>query len=244
MKRSPPGQQFIQHHAQAENIRTAIDSMPFATSLLWTHVGWSSDVAWPLADILFPQSQAKIGHERLAALVEEKVARLDVPMHQPLLVGMVQRLGHRRHQFDRFVQRETRLLEPCGEVGPVDVLRDDVAGAIFGTSDIMHWHDVRVIEVRNGAGFGQVGFGVFGPGDETAVRHLDSDTPLQLLVVRQVNDAETALSQDSLDAIATDVLWLLGGNFVHGCRPIWACAVGVVHGKSPPRLVFLLLGGL
>ena len=29
-------------------------------------------------------------------------------MHQPLLVGVVQRLGHRRHQFDGFVTVDSR----------------------------------------------------------------------------------------------------------------------------------------
>ena len=29
-------------------------------------------------------------------------------MNQPLLVGVVQRLGHRRHQFDGFAQRTSR----------------------------------------------------------------------------------------------------------------------------------------
>ena len=84
----------------------AIDPMPFATGLLGTHVGRRPGVAWPLAEVLLPQGQAEIGHERLAAGVEQDVARLDVPMDQPLLVGVVQRLGHRRHQFRRFARRK------------------------------------------------------------------------------------------------------------------------------------------
>jgi hypothetical protein len=60
------------------------------------------------------------------------------------------------------VQRKPGLLEPLGEVGAVDVLRDDIAGAVLGAAHVMHWHDVRVIEVGDGAGFGQVGFGSFG----------------------------------------------------------------------------------
>ena len=99
-------QQFVEDHAQAEDVAAAIDPMPFATSLFGTHVGRRPGVAWPLAHVLLPQGQPEIRHERLAALVEQDVARLDVPMHQPLLVGVVQRLGHRRHQFDGFVQRQ------------------------------------------------------------------------------------------------------------------------------------------
>ena len=188
-----PDQQLVEDHAQAEDVAAAIDPMPFATGLLGTHVGGRPGVAWPLADVLLPQGQPEIGHERLAAPVEQDVARLDVPMHQPLLVGVVQRLGHRRHQFDRFVDRKPGLLEPRGEVGAVDVLRDDEAGAVLGAADIVDGHDVRVVEVGDGAGFGQVGFGVFGPSHQLAVRHLDGDEPLQLVVVGQVDEAESRL---------------------------------------------------
>jgi hypothetical protein len=72
------------------------DSMPFATGLFRTHVGWRSCVSWPLVYVLLTQSQSEVGHERLAGLVQQDVAGLDVPMDQSLLVGVVQRLGHRR----------------------------------------------------------------------------------------------------------------------------------------------------
>ena len=61
-----------------------------------------------------------------------------------------------------------------------------------------------MIEVGDGAGFGQIGFGVFGPSDQLGVRHLDGDEPLQLVVVGQVDEAEAALAQDSFHPVATD----------------------------------------
>jgi len=85
--------------------------MPFATGLLGTHVGGRPGVAWPLAHVLFPQRQPEVPDERLAALVEQDVAGLDVPMHQPLLVGVVQRLGHCRHQFDGFGEWQPGVLQ-------------------------------------------------------------------------------------------------------------------------------------
>ena len=101
--------------------------------------------------------------------------------------------------------RKPGLLEPRGEVGAVDVLRDDVAGELLGAADIEDRHDVRVIEVGDGAGFGQVGFGGFGAIHELAMRHLDRHEPLQLVVVGEVDEAEAALAQHSLDAVAADV---------------------------------------
>ena len=89
---------------------------------------------------------------------------------------------------------------------------------------------LRVVEAGDGAGFGQIGFGVFGPGDEPAVRHLDGDKALQLLVVGEVNQPEAALAQDSLDPVATDALGRIGGNLIGDFRLVRAGAVGVVHG--------------
>ncbi len=82
-------------------------------------------------------------------------------MHQPLLVGEMQCLSHRRHQFNGFADRQPGLLEPCGEVGAIDVLRDDEKGAVLGAAHVMNGNDVRVIEVGDGAGFSQIGFGIF-----------------------------------------------------------------------------------
>ena len=166
MKRASPGQQFVQHHAQAENVAAAIDPVALATGLLGTHVGGRSGVAWPLADVLLPQGQPEIRHERLAAAVEQDVAGLDVPMDQSLAVGVVQRLGHRRHQFRRFRHGGPVRLDALGQGAAVDVLRDDEAGAVLGAAHVVDGNDVRVIEAGDGAGFGQVGFGVSGPGDE------------------------------------------------------------------------------
>ena len=61
-----------------------------------------------------------------------------------------------------------------------------------------------MVEVGDGAGFGQVGFGIFGPGDQLAVRHLDGHGAMQLLVVGQVDQAEAALAQQPLHPVAAD----------------------------------------
>jgi hypothetical protein len=69
---------------------------------------------------------------------------------------------------------------------------------------------------------------------------------LQLFVVRQVDDAEAAFSQDSLHPVATDVAWRGRGSigptgfpsgFVHGL-------VGVVHGPLPSSPVPFRQDGL
>ena len=63
-----------------------------------------------------------------------------------------------------------------------------------------------MIELGDGARFGQIRFGFFRTGDETAMGDLDRDGPLQLVVVGQVNQTKTALAQDSFHPVAADVL--------------------------------------
>ena len=205
-KRPATGQQLVEHHAQAEDVAAAIDPMPFATGLFGTHVGGRPGILRSLADVLFSQCQPEIDDVRLAVLADQNVARLDVPMHQSLLVGVVQGLGHRRHQFGRFPVLQPLLLELRREIGPFDVLRDDEAGTVLRAADIMHRHDAGMVEIGDRAGLGQIRLGIFGLRDQLGVRHLDGDRPVQLLVVGQIDQAEAAFAQDLLDAVATDPL--------------------------------------
>ena len=63
---------------------------------------WSQTAPWPdpaqvEQDLIICRALCDLfRNEWLAALVEQEIAGLNVPMHQPLLVGVVQRLGNRR----------------------------------------------------------------------------------------------------------------------------------------------------
>jgi hypothetical protein len=92
-----------------------------------------------------------------------------------------------------------------------------------------------MIEVGDGAGFGQIGFGGFGAIHEFVMRHLDCDAPLQLVVVSEIDKAETALTENFLDAVATDVRG--GGCSTNGragfpSRFVYGL-VGIVHAGCP-----------
>ena len=85
--------------------------MPFATSLLRTHIGRRPGIAWSLPGVLLPQCQPEIRHERFTALVKKNIPRLDIPMDQPLLVGVMQCFRHSRHQVHNGMQIQPGLLE-------------------------------------------------------------------------------------------------------------------------------------
>ena len=74
--------------------------------------------------------------------------------------------------------------------------------------------------------------------------HLDGDESLQLLVVSQIDEAETAFSQNSFDAVAPDPLWRLGGNLVQIYRRLREGLIKFVHGPFPLRRGFLVSGEL
>jgi hypothetical protein len=109
---------------------------------------------------------------------------------------------------------------------------DGTIKQLIGTAHVVHRHDVGVIEIGGGAGLRQVGLGVFQPGHQPAVRHLNGYQPLQLVVVGQVNQTESASAQDSFHSVAADVLRCRSGNFINGSGLERACLVGVVHGQS------------
>ena len=105
LERLATGQELIEHDAQAEDVRTAVDPVPLAPGLLGAHVGRGADELALLAAIVVPQRQPEVSHPRLALEIDEDVGRLDVAVDQAPGVGMVQCLGDHRDQLGRFAER-------------------------------------------------------------------------------------------------------------------------------------------
>src|SRR5205823_4455484 len=83
-----------------------------------------------------------------------------------------------------------------------------------------------------------------------AMRHLDGDEPLQLVIVGEIDKPETALTDDFFDAVATDVLRLRSGKGINGglvvaARLVITGSFRVVHGSSSSsRTSLAVLGSL
>ena len=209
LERPTPRQQFVKHDAQAENVAATINPMPLASGLFGTHVGGRPGVPWSLADVLFPECQPEIDDIGLTVVTDQDIARLHVPMDESLLVGVMQGVGHGRHQQGGVPIIEPLLFQPFREVGPVDKFRDNVAGVVLRAADIMHRDDAGMVEIGDRASLGQIRFRIFGLRDQAGVRHLDGDGPVQLLIVSEIDKAEAPLAQHFLDAVATDPLGML-----------------------------------
>src|SRR5262249_4804393 len=67
---------------------------------------------------------------------------------------------------------------------------------------------------------------------QVAMRHLDGDEALQLVIAREVDEAKAAFAQGLLDAVATD---LAGRGFNRNGRDWFVNGlVQIVHGSSRP----------
>jgi len=244
-ERPSAGQQLEKDRAEAIDIRTPIHPMALAISLFGTHVGGRTRTAFSLAEIFLLQGQPEIDHERLAAAVEQDVAGLDVPVDQPLAVGVVQRLGNRRHQCRRLPKSRSVVLDLLGEGGALDELRHHEERVLCGAADVEDGHDMGMIEVGDNAGFVQVLLDGFGPTEQVPMRHLDRHEPVQLLIVGQVNQSEAAFTEDFIHPIAADPLGRLGqgrlfGRWIRRHRLIRINYLGFIHG--PGRCGVCLFG--
>ena len=112
-------------------------------------------------------------------------------MHHPVLVGVVQGVGHVRDQLGRFVKGETAGGEPLGQRGALDKLADEVTRRAAGTR-VIDGYDAGVLQPGGAAGFAEEMVQVFlrrhapGPG------HFDGHDAVQFHVPGLVDGAEPA----------------------------------------------------
>jgi hypothetical protein len=87
-ERPATGQQLVEHNAQAEDIATAVDPMPFATGLLGRNVGGSSRVLRSLDR-----------HEPVQLLILGQIDQAEAPssqdLHDPVSTNPLQLLSGR-----------------------------------------------------------------------------------------------------------------------------------------------------
>lgn len=108
-------------------------------------------------------------------------------MHQFLSVRVVQGFGHRGRKIHCLIERQPGLLEACGQVGAIDVLRDDVARKFFVAAHIVHRHYVWMVQIRDGASFHKILVGGVRRHDQPAVGHLDRHRALQFVIMGKVD---------------------------------------------------------
>ena len=89
------GQQLVQRRAERIDVAPVVDDAPPGLELLRTGVAQGAQElsGHRQPGVAGDLGQAEVGDPELAPKVEQEVARLDVPMHDPGLVGVLDRQG-------------------------------------------------------------------------------------------------------------------------------------------------------
>ena len=199
-KRPRAGQKLVEHDAQREEIGPAVDLL--APDLLGRHVGRASDhLARPRhvgARRGGELSDAEVGHLHAAVFGDQDVAGLDVAVDDVPLVGVRQGLGGLAD--DRDLGRERELLsaaEVPRERPALDVLHGDevevaVAAHVEDGDDVGMLQAAGELRLLEEAGL-DLGRRLSARG--LGVDRLDRDRPVDLGVMRQVDDAHRPLAE-------------------------------------------------
>src|SRR5262249_10948521 len=141
--------------------------------------------------------QAEVHQVRAARVVEQDVRWLDVTVYHPLLMGVLERVGHGGDQLGRLARRLATGGQDVGEGQPLDEGADQVGDAVV-LADVVHRYDRRVPQPRDAAGLAEEAVEVGAVGQVPRAGDLDSDGAVQQRVARLVDRPEAA-GADRLD---------------------------------------------
>ena len=119
-----------------------------------------------------------------------------------MLVRERERVGDRERELDRPPRGERAApLDELLEILAVDVLEDDELLPIV-LAAVDHRDDVRVGELRDGAGFVAEALDVLLVVGVVRVQHLERDVPLEQLVARPIDGRHAARPDELLELVA------------------------------------------
>ncbi len=162
---------------------------------------------------------AEVGHEHVAALVEQHVVRLDVAVHDVVGVGVGERVGDLARDPRGVADRQLLMaFQEVAERWAVDAPHDDVEDLLL-PADLVDRHDVRMLEPCDGLRFAQKALGDGRGGGELDVEDLDRDIAIQGVVAGAEDGCKAPLTQQRANSkfLSERLLQaLLEGFEVHG----------------------------
>ena len=180
------------------------------------------------------RGEAEVGDAEAAVVAEEQVGRLDVAVHEPPAVGVVEGAGGLEADEEGLRQAEPLpLVEDGRRLPPAEVLGDDVRGAVV-VPPVVDGHDVRVVQGR-----GRLRLGAEAPEErvvvgERGVQDLHRHPTAQADVVGQEDLGRRTGADGGDEPIppaqdATDLVRHAGHD--HGAR-VSGDSAGPVHPRS------------
>jgi hypothetical protein len=97
----------------------------------------------------------------MTASIHQDVSRFKISVHHTPLVRMVNRLGDGHQQLSRFAYRESTRRHPLFEIGPINEIAGNEHGIAI-TTDLMHAHNVRVLQLGGSPRIPKEELGFFG----------------------------------------------------------------------------------
>ncbi len=126
-------------------------------------------------------------------------------MHDPLLVGRLERLGDLARDGERLLHRQGARLEPLGKRRPLDQLHDQAAYAA-GFFEAKDRGDVRMLELREDLRFALEARQALLILRESRWQDLDRDFALQARVDRAVYLSHSAFAELGGDLVGAEAL--------------------------------------
>ena len=149
----------------------------------------------------------EVEHARLAAFVDEDVGRLQVAVHDPLLMGVVHRVGHLGDQLQALTNVERLLARVVVDRSAAHQLhREEGHGhaADRGRAHLVDLGDPRMLQPPEQLGLVAKAMEAVAGGQRA--EHLESDASIRPLLLRLVDDAHPAAAQHVQDRVVADAL--------------------------------------
>src|SRR6202162_3839525 len=136
-------------------------------------------------------------------LGQHDVAGLQIPVHDPLPVRLVQRIGDLDPVAKRPLEGKRALDQTLRERPPLQVLHDEVLDAVL-VPDVVQRADVGVRELRDHPGLPLEALTHFGCGGAMRRQDLDRDYALEPSVPRPVNLTHAARAERREDLVRAE----------------------------------------
>lgn len=201
-ERHAAGEHAIGHNGQTVEIAAPVHTFPLC--LLRRHIFRRAHhrAGVGQAGNAGGAGDAEIGQQGVAGVAHQDVAGLDVTVHDPAAVRVIQRRRHLADHAEREIERQrpAHALHDLSQRLPLHIFDGDVVDAI-DLAGIVQGHDVGMIEPGRGAGLVQkTGHKPRVP-LQILVQDLQRHRPLQSLVIGQIDHSHAPAAKLALDAV-------------------------------------------
>ena len=152
---------------------------------------------------------AEVGNLHPALFVEQDILRLDVPVHDALVVRVLQRLADLRHDGQSFLRRHPPAPEQLPQGQAIHELHQQIIAPLH-LAKIIHRDNLRVIEPGQGARLALEPLGELGITLLFRRQELQRHQPIQPRLARLINRAHAAATEKANDLEVREKLRHLG----------------------------------